>query len=66
MPGCSPGSSSGCESTPDGDGSVLDHSMIVFGGGMGNPNQHAVGPLPMVIAGGGVRDGGTGISSSRP
>jgi hypothetical protein len=41
-------------STPDGDGSVLDHSMIFFGGGMGNPNQHAVGPLPMVIAGGGI------------
>jgi hypothetical protein len=41
-------------STPDGDGSVLDHSLIFFGGGMGNPNQHAVGPLPMVVAGGGV------------
>jgi hypothetical protein len=41
-------------STPDGDGSVLDHSVIVYGGGMGNPNQHAVGPLPMLIAGGGV------------
>ena len=41
-------------STPDGDGSVLDHSMIFYGGGMGNPNQHAVGPLPMVVAGGGV------------
>jgi hypothetical protein len=41
-------------STSDGDGSVLDHSLIVFGGGMGNPNQHATGPLPMVIAGGTV------------
>ena len=28
--------------------------MIFYGGGMGNPNQHAVGPLPMVVAGGGV------------
>src|SRR5581483_9958846 len=37
---------------PDGDGSLLDHALIVYGGGMGNPNQHAVGPLPMVIAGG--------------
>src|SRR6185436_7568014 len=27
--------------TPDGDGSLLDHSLIVYGGGMGNPNQHA-------------------------
>jgi Protein of unknown function (DUF1552) len=41
-------------STPDGDGSVLDHSLIFYGGGMGNPNQHATGPLPMVVAGGGV------------
>jgi hypothetical protein len=41
-------------STLDGDGSVLDHSIIFFGGGMGNPNQHAVGPLPMVVAGGGI------------
>ena len=40
--------------TPDGDGSVLDHSMIFYGGGMGNPNQHATGPLPMVVVGGGV------------
>jgi hypothetical protein len=39
---------------PDGDGSVLDHSLIFYGGGMGNPNQHATGPLPMVVAGGGV------------
>jgi BMFP domain-containing protein YqiC len=41
-------------STPDGDGSLLDHALIFFGGGMGNPNNHAVGPLPMVAAGGGV------------
>lgn len=41
-------------SMPDGDGSVLDHSMIFYGGGMGDPNQHDVGPLPMLVAGGGV------------
>jgi hypothetical protein len=41
-------------STPDGDGSLLDHSLIFYGGGMGNPNQHASDPLPMVAAGGGV------------
>src|SRR5688572_10159171 len=38
--------------TPDVEGSLLDHSMIFYGGGMGNPNQHATGPLPMVVAGG--------------
>ena len=34
-------------SLPDGDGSVLDHSLIVYGGGMGNPNGHASDPLPV-------------------
>jgi len=41
--------------TPDGDGSLLDHTLIVYGGGMGNPNAHAEGPLPLVVVGGGVR-----------
>jgi hypothetical protein len=40
-------------STPDGDGSLLDHSMIVYGSGMANPNQHDHNPLPMLLAGGG-------------
>ena len=38
--------------TPDGDGSLLEHSLIVYGGGMGNPNVHAEGPLPIVALGG--------------
>jgi hypothetical protein len=38
--------------TPDGDGSLLDHSLIAYGGGMGNPNQHASDPLPVLLAGG--------------
>jgi hypothetical protein len=55
-------------STPDGDGSILDHSLVFFGGGMGNPNQHAVGPLPMVVAGGGVarRDRHLALPASTP
>ena len=36
------------QATPDGDGTLLDHSMIFYGGGMSNPNQHATDPLPMV------------------
>ncbi len=44
-------------STPDGDGSLLDHSLIVYGGGMGNPNVHAEGPLPIVVLGGGAGRG---------
>jgi hypothetical protein len=39
--------------TPDGDGSLLDHSMIVYGSGMSNPNQHDHNPLPTLLAGGG-------------
>jgi hypothetical protein len=38
--------------TPDGDGSLLDHSMILYGSGMGNGNVHAADPLPLVIVGG--------------
>ena len=44
-------------STPDGDGSLLDHSLIFYGGGMGNPNQHASDPLPLIAVGGGVGRG---------
>ena len=40
--------------TPDGDGSLYDHSLIFYGGGMGNPNQHASDPLPLLAVGGGV------------
>ena len=31
---------------------MLDHSLIVYGGGMGNPNGHASDPLPVVAVGG--------------
>jgi hypothetical protein len=36
---------------PDGDGSVLDHSMILYGSGMANSNLHNNDPLPAVILG---------------
>jgi len=45
------------KATPDGDGSLLDHSLIFYGGGMGNPNGHASDPLPVVAVGGGVGKG---------
>ena len=41
------------QSTPDGDGSLLDHSTIVYGSGMGDGNIHAPSPLPMAVVGGG-------------
>jgi hypothetical protein len=41
-------------STPDGDGSLLDHSMIVYGAGMSNSNAHVPANLPILLAGGGA------------
>ncbi len=40
--------------TPDGDGTLLDHSLVFYGAGMGNGNAHATDPLPLVAVGGGV------------
>jgi hypothetical protein len=39
--------------TPDGDGTLLDHSMILYGSSMSNGNQHDHAPLPIVLLGGG-------------
>ncbi len=39
-------------STPDGDGSLLDHSMIIYGAGMGEGNGHSYIDLPILLAGG--------------
>ncbi len=38
--------------TPDGDGTLLDHSMILYGSSMSNGNQHDHDPLPIVLLGG--------------
>jgi len=38
--------------TPDGDGSLLDHSMILYGGGLGNGNFHDHKNMPCLVAGG--------------
>jgi len=42
---------------PDGDGTLLDHSLIFYGSGMANSNVHATDPLPMVAIGGGLGRG---------
>ncbi len=39
--------------TPDGDGTLLDHSIFLYGSNMGNSDQHGNYPIPTVIAGGG-------------
>src|SRR5712692_6398407 len=44
------------KSTADGDGSLLDHSMIVYGSGLSDGNRHTHEDLPVLLAG---RGGGT-------
>jgi len=40
------------QSTPDGDGNLLDHSVVLYGSSMSNGNQHDHDPLPVVVVGG--------------
>jgi hypothetical protein len=40
------------QDSPDGEGSLLDHSIAMYGSGMSNSNQHDHEPLPIIIAGG--------------
>jgi len=40
------------QSTPDGDGNLLDHSVVLYGSSMSNGNQHDHDPLPAVVVGG--------------
>ena len=42
------------QATPDGDGTLLDHVMLIYGAGMADPNAHASRNLPIVLVGGGV------------
>jgi hypothetical protein len=39
--------------TPDGQGSLLDHSLFMYGSNMSNSDQHSNYPIPNVIVGGG-------------
>jgi hypothetical protein len=56
------------KATPDGDGSLLDHSLILYGSGIGNPNVHDHTNLPVLVAGGaaGGMKGGRHIRYDRP
>ncbi|MYC65800.1 MAG: DUF1552 domain-containing protein [Acidobacteriia bacterium] len=40
------------KATPDGDGSLLDHSVYLYGSGMGNPSLHDHENLPILVTGG--------------
>src|SRR5215831_3838613 len=41
-------------STPDGDGSLLDHVILLYGGGISHSDRHTHGPLPTLVVGGGT------------
>lgn len=45
------------KSIEDGAGTLLDHSMVLFGSGMGNANSHTNSNLPLILAGGGFKHG---------
>jgi hypothetical protein len=40
--------------TPDGEGTLLDHSLVLYGSSLSDGNQHNFSPLPIVLAGGAV------------
>lgn len=56
------------KSTRDGNGSLLDHSVVLYGSGMGNPDVHDHVNLPILVAGGlaGRRQGGRHIRYKEP
>src|SRR5204863_8041909 len=56
------------KATKEGAGSLLDHSLILYGSGMGNPNVHDHINLPIIVAGGaaGGMKGGRHIRFSKP
>ncbi|MGL6074379.1 MAG: DUF1552 domain-containing protein [Fimbriiglobus sp.] len=45
------------KSIDDGAGKLLDHTMVLFGSGMGNANSHTNTNLPLILAGGGFQHG---------
>jgi hypothetical protein len=40
------------QATPDGDGTLLDHSLILYGSSLSDGNEHNFDPLPVLVAGG--------------
>jgi hypothetical protein len=56
------------KATPDGDGSLLDHSLYLYGSGMSNADKHDHVNLPVLVAGGGAGTlkGGRHIRYAQP
>lgn len=43
--------------TPEGEGTLLDHTLILFGSGLGNGSSHSTHFLPVMVLGGGFKHG---------
>ena len=43
------------QATPDGDGTLLDHSLFLYGAGLSNSNLHTHYDLPLAVVGGGIQ-----------
>ncbi len=56
------------KATPEGNGTLLDHSLYLYGSGIGNPNVHDHTNLPILVAGGaaGGMKGGRHIKYEKP
>ncbi len=54
--------------TPEADGTLLDHSLLLYGSGMGDPDAHDHSNLPILVAGGaaGRMRGGRHIAYAQP
>jgi hypothetical protein len=48
------------QATKEGDGTLLDHTMYMYGSGMGNPDVHDHINMPILVAGGGTKRPGAG------
>jgi hypothetical protein len=56
------------QETPEADGTLLDHSLFLYGSGMGDPDKHDHSNLPILVAGGaaGKMKGGRHIEFADP
>ena len=56
------------KATKEGNGTLLDHSLYLYGSGMGNPNVHDHTNLPIIVAGGaaGGMKGGRHVRFEKP
>jgi hypothetical protein len=54
------------KATPDGDGNLLDHSVLLYGSGMCDADRHDHVNLPIIVAGGKPKAGGKYVKYPEP